>query len=90
MCHYVPTNQNPADIPTRGMDVSEISQSKLWWNGPAWLQQPQNLWPKWNIPSVKLDTEMEVKGSIILYETAVMANYDQPFSLTICGIDHHK
>ena len=36
VCHHVPTDQNPADIPTRGMNVIEISQSKLWWNGPEW------------------------------------------------------
>ena len=66
MCHYVPTNKNPADIPTRGMNVSEISQSKLQWSGPEWAQQPHNLWPKLNIPSVNLETEMEVKGSAIL------------------------
>ena len=69
VCHYVPTNQNPADIPTRGMNVSEISQSKLWWNGPELLRRPQILWPKWNIPSVNLETEMAVKGPTGLYET---------------------
>ena len=51
-------------------------QSRLWWNGPEWRRQLQNLWPKWNIPSVNLDTEMEVEGSAILYETTVVANYD--------------
>ena len=30
VCQYVPSDQNPADIPTRGMTVTEISQSKLW------------------------------------------------------------
>ena len=90
MCHYVPTNQNPADIPTREMNVSEISQSKLWWNGPEWLRRPQILWPKWNIPSVNLETEMEVKGPTVLYETNMVANHDRPFNSEICGIDHHK
>ena len=70
--------------------MSEISQSKLWWSGPEWLRKPQNLWPKWNIPSVNLETEMEVKGPTVLHETNMVANHDQPFNSTICGIDHDK
>ena len=75
---------------TRGMNVSEISQSKLWWNGPEWVRRPQILWPKWNIPSVNLETEMEVKGPTVLYETNMVTNHDRPFNSAICGIDHHK
>ena len=26
VCQYVPSNKNPADIPTRGMTIDEISQ----------------------------------------------------------------
>ena len=70
--------------------MSEISQSKLWWNGPEWVRRPQILWPKWNIPSVNLETEMEVKGPTVLYETNMVTNHDRPFNSAICGIDHHK
>ena len=34
---YCQTNDNPADLLTRGIKNSELEQSKLWWNGPAWL-----------------------------------------------------
>lgn len=43
--HHVPTRENPADIVSRGMDASAISQSKLWWHGPQWLQQEPASWP---------------------------------------------
>ena len=30
---WVPTNENPADLPTRGTTVAQLSTSKIWWNG---------------------------------------------------------
>ena len=43
---WVPTNENPADLPTRGMMVIQLSSSKIWWNGPEWLKRPDAEWPK--------------------------------------------
>ena len=31
---WVPTDENPADLPTRGMTVTQLSDSKIWWSGP--------------------------------------------------------
>ncbi|XP_011405271.1 PREDICTED: uncharacterized protein LOC100637172, partial [Amphimedon queenslandica] len=28
---------NPADIPSRGIAIMELSESNVWWNGPEWL-----------------------------------------------------
>ena len=30
-------HENPADIPSRGMDLAELANNPLWWNGPKWL-----------------------------------------------------
>ena len=38
---WVPTNENPADLPTRGMTVIQLSSSKIWWKGPEWLKRPE-------------------------------------------------
>ncbi|XP_049884023.1 uncharacterized protein LOC126379357 [Pectinophora gossypiella] len=37
--HHVPTNQNPADLISRGMDISVLQNSDLWWSGPNFLRQ---------------------------------------------------
>lgn len=32
------SQDNPADLPSRGLTLLELSASKLWWNGPGWLK----------------------------------------------------
>ena len=34
---HCPGLENPADIPTRGMSVSELAETTLWLDGPDWL-----------------------------------------------------
>ena len=36
--HHVSTDQNPADLISRGLTVDEIIVSTFWWNGPEWLR----------------------------------------------------
>jgi hypothetical protein len=42
----VPTKLNPADIATRPISVKELENSSLWWNGPNFLQDSEDNWPK--------------------------------------------
>ena len=37
MWKHIDTTENPADIPSRGMLLSELKDSKLWWHGPFFL-----------------------------------------------------
>ncbi|XP_075158202.1 uncharacterized protein LOC142231478 [Haematobia irritans] len=43
---HVSSNENPADIGTRGCTASELNDNSLWWHGPKWLTSPSELWPK--------------------------------------------
>ncbi|CAK9796733.1 hypothetical protein ANTQUA_LOCUS865 [Anthophora quadrimaculata] len=42
---YVPSEQNPADIISRGVNPSTLLKAKIWWNGPFWLEENSLDWP---------------------------------------------
>jgi len=37
---YVPGDENPADLATRGFTPEQLAEKPLWWNGPLWLSKP--------------------------------------------------
>ena len=43
---YCPGSHNPADLPSRGLSVSQLRESQLWWKGPSWLQELHKDWPE--------------------------------------------
>ncbi|XP_075150527.1 uncharacterized protein LOC142224630 [Haematobia irritans] len=43
---HVPTHDNPADIGTRGCRPQDLCNNLLWWNGPSWIANPPDTWPK--------------------------------------------
>ncbi|XP_055914140.1 uncharacterized protein LOC129947533 [Eupeodes corollae] len=43
--HYVPSQDNPADIASRGASPKTLKSSSIWWQGPMWLIQPKSYWP---------------------------------------------
>ena len=55
---YVPSDQNPADLGSRGGSVGV--SARLWWEGPTWLTEPEN-WPQDIITSATSETEAEAK-----------------------------
>ena len=43
---YVPTKENPADLLSRGMLASNLINCSMWFNGPTFLEEERDLWPK--------------------------------------------
>ena len=43
---HVSTEQNPADLVSRGVNAENIIDNSLWWNGPDWLLKSEDDWPK--------------------------------------------
>ena len=46
---YIASSYNPSDYATRGLTISKIIKSSLWWYGPSWLKTNRLLWPVWNL-----------------------------------------
>jgi hypothetical protein len=55
--------KNPVDLPSRGLSVTELKESTLWWNGPDFIKHEQSTWP--TQAEVKLfdDPESKKKSS---------------------------
>lgn len=43
---HVPTNLNPADLASRGVEPQDLSISSLWWEGPSFLKKERLEWPQ--------------------------------------------
>ena len=59
---HVKTNENPADLGSRGCTPQELLESQLWWHGPSWLKLAEEEWPK---PRSFEPTDIEVKVSAL-------------------------
>ena len=73
--YYVPSGENPADLPTRGLTVPEMENSKLWWNGPDWLMFSRDSWPKWQPPQPVLQ-DVETQTTRVVYERSNVASHN--------------
>ena len=57
---YVPTNQNPADMLSRGLKAAELIGCYSWWRGPDFLRQSEEAWPV-HKPLAKPSGDNEIK-----------------------------
>ncbi len=54
---HIPTDINPADIPTRLPKISDLADNSLWWNGPQFLPDSMTSWSKPFVPPTEVDDE---------------------------------
>ena len=51
--HYVHTEENPADVITKGLSYSKyLEKQKFWLEGPQWLTNDFHLWPQYPLLSI--------------------------------------
>ena len=85
---YCPTDDNPTDIPSRGMNSSQLAENTLWMMGPVWLSQREeelkSIVITEHLPEECL-TEMTVKNRGNLKSSTLLVNTND--SSTSCVID---
>lgn len=62
---HIPTDKNPADLLSRGVDISVLQSTDLWWSGPSFLKLPQSHWPSQH-QSLELDQLPETRPQVSL------------------------
>ena len=62
---YVPTDLNPADLPSRGCSAARLIESE-WWSGPSWLHRPEAEWPEVKREVDETTVSSEVKKTVLI------------------------
>lgn len=78
---HCPGKDNPADLISRGISVSELKRSDLWWHGPPWLREDESNWPRKLETSEKFEhvdrnEGLEVRAVSTLSTTTSDKNHD--------------
>lgn len=71
---YLRTNENPADLATRGISPRDLIGSKLWWQGPVWLQDSESSWLSALSESPVVE-EIRIPTTTVLHASAVPELY---------------
>lgn len=60
--NHISSQDNPADVLSRGINPRNLSSFDLWWKGPHWLSYPNHDWPKskFNPPDVVPELKRQV------------------------------
>ena len=81
---HVNTIENIADIPSRGMSAPALLTCKEWFEGPSFLSEPEEFWPKSPFPQPppSIDLEAKVPESLCLLSQhdRVSELYEQIFA----------
>lgn len=79
---YVATSLNPADLASRGALPLELLRSELWWQGPSWLADSPDAWPR--RPDINRSRELpELKPLILLLNTP-----EPEYGVSYSSLDH--
>ena len=74
---HSPGNENPADLGSRGVLVSELKNSIIWWSGPEWLKVKPTNWPC--LESILPTSESKMEES---FAVNLLINADSLFGIS--------
>ena len=78
--------ENPADLGSRGVTASNLYNSRLWWEGPLWLNKSTGDWPNKLLEEEPSEAKEERKKDVV-----VMATVEQPVRVSqVVDINRHS
>lgn len=80
--HHIPSEANPADVISRGLDPDKLKDCNLWWFGPSFLKSDdKEHWPKDLIPSSSPDiSELKKTKHIFVTQIRIDTSFIDKFS----------
>ncbi|VDK17567.1 unnamed protein product [Anisakis simplex] len=78
---YVQSEDNPADMATRGCSPTELSNNNHWWYGPHWVSDCSSSWPssyQTMLPLQILEDEEQDVATTTTGVTVTTATIEQP------------
>ena len=88
--HHVRGVENPADLGTRGITLSALSESSMWWNGPSfiltWRDEGQDEDAGVQLsPEAQAENKAEGRPQVITTAVAFSTESDRLFDITECS-----
>lgn len=71
---HIPGHLNPADLPSRGCTSKQFLSSR-WWEGPTWLRQAEEFWPKSSINCDEDIVMAEKKRVVVSHSVQELESY---------------
>lgn len=68
--HYVPSEQNPADLATRSVAASQLMDT-MWFKGPDFLYKPPEMEKREHFELINPETDVEVRPQITALATHI-------------------
>jgi len=80
---FTPSEDNPADLLTRGISTTQLRACKLWTHGPDWLPDATN-WPKWTPTNV---LEIQASDSVEAFSPGTETTLDEKVEGILTVVD---
>lgn len=65
---HVDSEDNPADLASRGCSPRRLKDATIWWNGPQWLTFPVHQWLKPTNKTIVMSTLQSVRNPVEPYD----------------------
>ncbi|XP_046861952.1 uncharacterized protein LOC124455325 [Xenia sp. Carnegie-2017] len=63
---HCPGKENPADLGSRGVLMTELKNAEVWWSGPSWLRGSPRHYPRVKEIVPTVDSKVEEKRSFVV------------------------